>query len=248
MPLALAVTSCQKKPKGEETQPLGAPSPVEIRFQHKVSNFYDLQLNTKIYNLYPSVFNITEYKYYISNIWFVRSDNNDTVKLPDTYFLVDHKKPESMKLQFTVPAGSYYLMSFLLGIDSARNFSGPKTGALDPSLGMYFNANDGYIMGYMEGQFGGSNALGNTYSYRIGGVKGPYNVLSRRYFKIGGIFEFDPTRKTVINMVSDAMTWLTTPNGPDWGNNPVINAPGEPAFKISQNYHKMFYWVSTKYE
>ena len=169
--------------------------------KHIVTKFYDLQLNTKIYNLDLALFNITEYKYYISNIWFVNSDTNDTLKLPDTYFLIDHKKPESMKAQFTVPAGNYYAMSFLLGIDSARNFSGPKTGALDPALGMYWNATDGYIMGFMEGQFGGSNSLGSPYSYRVGGVKGQYNVLSRRYFKIGGSFAFDPTRKVVINLI-----------------------------------------------
>src|SRR5215213_5476537 len=251
LPFAIAISSCQKKSKGDDKQ--GAPSPVEIRFTHKVTPYSNLVLDSSYTVPVPGpslvgFFTVKDFKYYISNIQFVSSTSGDTIKIPDTYFLVEHKKPQSRNVQFTVPAGEYYGFSFLIGIDSASNFSGPKTGALDPALGMYWNATDGYIMGVMEGSFGSTRSLGNPYSFHIGGVKAPYSVLSRRHFKLGGNISIDPTKKTVINMISDAKEWLTAPNGSGWGVDPIINAPGEPAFKISQNYYKMFDFVSVKFE
>lgn len=246
LPLTLAVVSCQKKVK-DEVAAVGAPSPVEIRFRHTITPYFDLNLDS-IYIVGLSFYKITDFRYYISNIEFVSSATGDTIKIPETYFLIEHKKPQSKNVQFTIPAGEYYTMSFLLGIDSARNFNGPQTGALDPALGMYWNATDGYIMGKLEGNFGSTAQLGNVFSFNIGGVKSPYNVLSRRHFKLGGNISVSPSQKTVINMTADARAWLTTPNGSGWNTNPIINAPGEPAFKISQNYHKMFDFVSVKFE
>ena len=247
LPLALAITSCQKQIKGDEVAPTGAPSAVEIRFKHTVTPFFDLHLDS-IYSINLTFYNITDFRYYISNIQFLSSTTGDTIKIPDTYFLVEHKKPQSKNVQFTVPAGEYYGMSFMIGIDSARNFNGAKTGFLDPALGMYWNATDGYVMAMLEGNFGPTRQLGNRFSYRVGGVKAPYNVLSRRHFKLGGNVSIAPNQKTVINMMADAREWFTQPNGLIWAATPVVDAPGEPAFKLSQNYYKMFEFVSVKFE
>jgi hypothetical protein len=248
--LSLAVASCKKKGKGENA---GAPSPVEIRFAHKVTAFSNLVLDSSYPVAVPTpqlvaLFTIKDFKYYISNIQFVNATTGDTVKIPDTYFLVEHKKPQSLKLQFTVPAGEYYAMSFLIGIDDAKNSTGPHTGALDPGLGMFWNKNDGYIMGLLEGTSTASIATDKSYSFHIGGTKAPYDVTARRHFKLGGNISIDPTKKTVINIDTDAKAWLTTPNGPLFVTTPVINAPGDAAFKVSQNYFKMFEFVSVKFE
>jgi len=248
--LSLATVSCKKKSKGEDA---GAPSPVEIRFTHKVTAFSNLVLDSSYSVAVPppqlvAFFTIKDFKYYISNIQFVSATTGDTVKIPDTYFLVEHKKPNSLKLPFTVPAGEYYEMSFLIGIDDAKNSNGPYTGALDPSLGMFWNKTDGYIMGLMEGTSTASIAADKSFSFHIGGTKAPYNVTARRHFKFGGNISVDPTKKTVINIDTDAKAWLTTPNGPLFVTTPVINAPGDASFKVSQNYFKMFDFVSVKYE
>lgn len=246
LPVMFGITSCQKKAKGDNDN-TGQPSPVEIRFKHTYTAFSDLVLG-QTYSAGLGFATITEFKYYISNIQFVNSATNDTVKIPDTYFLVDHKKPESKNIQFSVPSGEYYSMSFLLGIDEAKNFNSPKTGALDPALGMYWNATDGYIMGKMEGTHDSSTAVNKAFRFHIGGVKPPYNVLSRRHFKLGGDISIAPNQKTVINIMTDAKAWLTTPNGGSFATNPIVEQPGLPAYKISQNYFKMFDFISVKFE
>lgn len=251
LPLTLAIVSCKKKSKGDDG--VGAPSAVEIRFAHKVTAFSNLVLDSSYPVAVPapalvSTFTIKDFKYYISNIYLVSATSGDTVKIPDTYFLVEHKKPNSLKLPFTAPAGEYYEMSFLIGIDDAKNSTGPHTGALDPSLGMFWNKNDGYIMGVLEGTSPASVAADKSYSFHIGGTKAPYNVTARRHFKLGGNISIDPTKKTVINIDTDAKAWLTTPNGALFVTTPVINAPGDASFKVSQNYFKMFDFVSVKFE
>lgn len=245
LPLVLAA-ACQKKTKGDD-DPTGTPSAVEIRFKHMMTPFNELVLGQS-YTAGLSFVTITDFKYYISNIQFVRSDNNDTVKIPDTYFLIDQKKPESRNALFSVPAGQYYSMSFLIGIDAEKNFNSPKTGALDPALGMYWNATDGYIMGKMEGTSDSSTAPGKVFRFHIGGVKAPYNVLGRRHFKLGGDISIAPNKKTVINMMTDAKAWMTGPNWGRFATHPIVEQPGEAAWKISQNYFKMFDFVSVKFE
>lgn len=248
LPLALALASCQKSIKGDdEISPAGLPSPVEIRFRHTVTPYFDLHLDS-LYSISLAFYNITDFRYYISNIQFVSSTTGDTIKIPDTYFLIEHKKPQTKNVQFTVPSGEYYSMSFMIGIDEAKNMNSPKTGFLDPALGMYWNATDGYVMAMLEGNHGGTKALGNPFSWRIGGTKAPYSVLSRRHFKLGGAISIAPSQKTVINMIANVREWFTEPNGILFGTNPIINEPGEPAFKISQNYYKMFDFVSVKFE
>jgi len=246
--LAFAFASCQRQVKGDDDLvPTGAPSTVEIRFRSMFTPYFDLELDST-YNVGLGFYSISDFKYYISNIQFMNSTTGDTITIPETYFLVEHKKPASKNCQFKVPAGSYYGMSFLIGIDEAKNLSGPHTGALDPSLGMFWNRNDGYVMAVLEGKFGATRPPTNPFSLHVGGTKDPYNVLSRRYFKLGGSILIDPTKKTVINMLADAREWFTGPNSTGIGTNPVLNAPGEQAYNISRNYFKMFDFVSVKFE
>jgi hypothetical protein len=247
--ICLVIASCQKQIKGDEVTPVGAPSPVELRFKHVVTQFKDLILDSTYYTpgLPPTPFKITEFKYYISNIELISADG-DTVAIPDTYFLVDHRKPESMNALFTAPAGDYYSLSFLIGIDHERNMNGPRTGALDPSLGMFWDNTDGYIMAKLEGTAPSSPLPGDVFEYNVGGTKDPFNVLSRRYFKLGGNAMVTPNKKTVINLNTDVLTWFNNPYTLVFANEPFSDAPGQLSKDISSNYYKMFSFVSVKYE
>lgn len=248
IPLALALVSCQRQVKGDDdVVPTGAPSTVEIRFRNVYTPYFDLVLDSSM-TIGLSFLTISEFKYYISNVQLISSTTGDTISIPDTYFLIDHKKPESKICQFKAPADSYYGMSFLIGIDDAKNSAGPGTGALNPALGMFWNNTDGYIMAVLEGKIGASKPPTDAFSLHVGGTKAPFSVLGRRYFKLGGAQLIDPTKKTVINMTADAREWFTGPNNTGIGTNPVLNAPGDQAFKVSQNYFKMFDFVSVKFE
>lgn len=242
--LCLIITSCQKKAKGDDDTP-GAPSPVEIRMKHMAGTFRNLVYDSA-YPLFGTTFvRIKTFRYYISNIQLTNADG-DTVKIPDTYFLIDHGNPTSLKSLFNVPAGEYYNLTFVIGIDANRNFNGPKTGALDPALGMYWNATDGYIMAKMEGTSTASTQPGNAFSFHVGGVRDPYSVLDVRHFKLGGNVSVQPNRRTVINMTADALTWFSNPHAISFNTN--ITGPGDLSNKIAENYYKMFDFVSVTYE
>ena len=241
---AIGIVSCQKSIKGEDAELPGAPSPVELRFKHLAGPFRDLVLDST-YPLFPIFVKIQVFKYYISNIKLV-NDKGDTISVPDSYYLIDQANANSMKPQFTIPAGGYYSMSFLLGIDHERNMNGPHSGQLDPSLGMYWNATDGHIMGKLEGTSPASTQPGNAFSYHVGGTKEPYSVLSTRNFKLGALIGVQPNRKTVIEMTADCLTWFRNPNGISLDVN--CTGPGDLSNKIAENYYKMFDFVSVKFE
>ncbi|MGB8191320.1 MAG: MbnP family protein [Chitinophagaceae bacterium] len=243
--LCLIIVSCQKKAKDDVTPP-GAPSPVEFRFEHKV-DLKNLVLDSSYGNQFQEFFKVSNFKYYISNIQFVDQNSGDTVKIPETYFLVDERKPESKKAQFTIPAGEYYACSFLIGIDAERNASGAQTGALDPALGMFWNRTDGYIMAKLEGTSPASTLPGNVISYHIGGYKGATSVIARRHFKIGAAAVM-ANRKTVVIFTTDVRDWFSNPHALKIETYPSVSAPGDLAKKFSENYFKMFDFSSVKYE
>lgn len=245
LPLILVLTACQKKTKDDT--PASTPSPVEIRIVHKVG-FDPLVMGTT----YPTsgtleFFKPAEFKYYISNIHFVSSDNGDTVKIPETYFLVDELKPTSKNLQFTIPSGNYYAMSFLIGVDAARSAAGAQTGALDPSLGMFWDRDKGYIAVKFEGTSPESPLPGNVFRYHIGGYKEPNNVIQRRHFKFANV-NVTPNQKAVITVSADLRAWFSNPNSMKIAAVPTVTEPGPDAKKYSQNYFKMFEFVSVKIE
>jgi hypothetical protein len=207
LPASLFIISCQKSIKGDVegggVTPPGPPSPVELRFKGLFDKLADLKFDSNYhylniendFNTY-SLMRMTTLKYYISNMKFVTTDG-DTIKIPDTYFLIDHSKPELSKATFMVPGGAYYAMSFMLGVDSAKSLNGPRTGALDPALGMFWNPVDGYVNGMIVGLKGitGTNLPPSIpFSFRVGGFRSPYSTLSTRNFKIGSAL-MNPNKK-----------------------------------------------------
>lgn len=260
LPLCLIVTSCQKQIKGDVEDvvvtPPGPPSPVELRFKgifDKLDPFtfdsnYHYFDDVNDFHTY-SAMRFTALKYYISNFKFINTDG-DTVSIPDTYFLIDHSKPEFMKASFNIPGGSYYGMSFLLGVDSLKSLTGPRTGALDPALGMFWNPVDGYVNGMIEGLKGPTDTNlppSIPFSFRVGGYMSPYSTLATRNFKLGGVATATPSRKLVINFTADAIQWFRGNRAP-FSTMPVIDAPGAQSQKLAQNYYKMFTFVSVTYE
>ncbi|MBF9222996.1 MbnP family protein [Hymenobacter ruricola] len=87
-------------------------------------------------------FTVSTLKYYISNVKLNKADGS-SYAVPNTYFLVDHSKPDSQDLTMTdVPEGEYSSVSFVVGVDSIRskagNFGG---GVLNASNGMLWDMN-----------------------------------------------------------------------------------------------------------
>ncbi len=74
-----------------------------------------------------------------------------------------------------MPSGEYTGLTFTVGVDSTRNVSGAQTGALDPTQGMFWSWNTGYIFMKLEGYSPQSEKGGLT--FHIGGFKAPNNTI-----------------------------------------------------------------------
>jgi hypothetical protein len=150
---------------------------VKINISSMVGNKL-LSLNDSTYtNANGDNFTVSKFKYYLSNFTF-RNANGSLFKQPESYHLVDCRNSSQFNIQIdSVPVGTYNGMNFILGVDSARNTSGAQTGALDPSLGMFWSWNQGYIFLMMEGNSPNSASPGNSLIYHLGGFTKPYNCI-----------------------------------------------------------------------
>jgi hypothetical protein len=244
--LAISLSNCKKdtvntpEPEPEATAPATAGS-LKILFEAMVGTD-DLVLGaTPTYtNQAGNTFNVTMYRYYISNIKITKMDNSIWTE-PNSYHLVDHSDSTSTLITIpNVPFGNYKAIEFMIGVDSARNNSGAQTGALDAANGMFWSWSTGYIMAKFEGTTSGQNI-----KYHIGGFSGANNVLKT----ISPSFNGDTAKVTStfapeIHMSNNLLEWFDTPTPIDFGTfnggNKVIMSAGASSNTIADNYKDMF--------
>lgn len=122
---------------------------------------------------------IHQLKFYISNIQFLLDDSIVFTE-SNSYHLIDFEMPSSASLSIkTLPSISYNSIRFYLGIDSLTNVSGALGGELDPTHGMYWTWQSGYINFKMEGQVSRKEELTKEFQFHIGGYQQPFNALQK---------------------------------------------------------------------
>ena len=135
----------------------------------------DLKLNETYYKLNKTdSIQIDVLKFYISGIEFL---NNDKVvwKEKNSFHLVDFETITSQTILFNIPADLIVTkISFNLGIDSVTSTSGALAGDLDPTTGMYWAWQSGYINFKMEGTSPSCNTRKHQFKFHFGGYKQPY--------------------------------------------------------------------------
>lgn len=245
--ISMTLTNCKKE---KTVDPEPTPTPVNpatttgtlnILFEGMVGDS-DLVLSTKTYtNQAGNTFNVTTYKYYISNIKITKDDNSVWTE-PNSYHLIDYSDINSTSIGLpNVPFGSYKAIEFMIGVDSARNVSGAQTGALDPAKGMFWTWSSGYIMAKMEGTSPQSTAAGNTLKFHIGGFSGANNTLKTVSPSFNGATAIvTSTFNPIIHMSSNLLEWFETPTVIDFSVTNSIQMPGAMAKTIANNYTDMF--------
>lgn len=110
-------------------------------------------------------------RFYVSHVQLLNGE--EVVWLEsDSYHLVD--AADSASLQIVLPSGiKADGLSFLLGTDSLANVSGAMGGDLDPSRGMYWAWNSGYINFKMEGTSPVCSSRNNEFQFHLGGYAYP---------------------------------------------------------------------------
>ncbi|AEE53142.1 MbnP family protein [Haliscomenobacter hydrossis] len=121
-------------------------------------------------------------RFYLSNIRFELRDGqivNDSVNA----HLIDGFEPSTLRITFPLAtkheAARIKKIHFDLGIDSTTNVSGAQGGDLDPSKGMYWAWQSGYINLKIEGISPQSKNRKQAFQFHLGGYQAPYAALRK---------------------------------------------------------------------
>lgn len=115
-------------------------------------------------------------KYYISNIQLWRF-NKLVWKEEGSNHLIDASNEQSGSFNLLLPADLVFdTIKFGLGIDSSTNVAGALGGDLDPTKGMYWTWQSGYINCKIEGVSNLCQTRKNEFQFHLGGYEPPYNA------------------------------------------------------------------------
>lgn len=116
-------------------------------------------------------------KFYVSSISF-QHDGVEPFILKDFFYLIDFEDEGSTTIVLQSPDSiAYDQLSFCIGVDSANNVAGVLGGALDPTNGMYWTWNSGYINFKLEGTYAKLPTHGHLFDFHLGGYQTPYETL-----------------------------------------------------------------------
>lgn len=119
---------------------------------------------------------ITNLKFYISNIEFYH-DNLLVAKDSTIHHLIDLSTTNSIFSINQDKPEKANQVRFNIGIDSITNVSGALGGDLDPTKGMYWSWQSGYINFKLEGYSNRSPLANNFFEYHLGGYIGANNCM-----------------------------------------------------------------------
>lgn len=112
-------------------------------------------------------------KFYFGNFIFTSKKNlSDT--LAKKYHLVDWEDESTRKLLLeNINSEGKSELSFSLGVDSLTNVGGAMGGDLDPTNGMYWAWQSGYINFKIEGKSNVCDTRNHVFQFHIGGYQNP---------------------------------------------------------------------------
>ncbi|MCU7616136.1 hypothetical protein NZ698_02900 [Chryseobacterium sp. PBS4-4] len=120
---------------------------------------------------------ISKLKFYLSH-FELYNDNEMVFSEENSYHLMDASDENSMKIQLSIPENiQYNKMKFYLGIDRKTNEEGIKGGSLDPTKGMYWSWQSGYINFKMEGKSNLCKTRYNEFTFHLGGFSDPFYAM-----------------------------------------------------------------------
>jgi len=119
----------------------------------------------------------TKIKFYLTNFKLI-SNNGEIKVLENSSYLIDIFKPETLKFSLKLPHfNNNDKLYFELGVNNRMNTTGAHSGALDPSNGMYWSWQSGYINFKIEGVSPSCMTRKNKFQFHIGGYQNPHNTL-----------------------------------------------------------------------
>ena len=191
---------------------MDAPDPnvkkgkVTLEFENVVGDS-PLELNSPTPYVTPSNedFKVTIFRYYISNIKLKGANGTEFIQ-PESYYLLDQAREASLKFTIPdVPVGNYDSLTFILGVDAARNAAGAQTGALAIS-DMFWTWDTGYIFTKLEGS--STKPLNKALIFHIGGIS---NIKVVRPAMNNRVIQVRESRTPGVHVRADVLRMFTGP-------------------------------------
>ena len=223
-------------------QPAARPN-LQLQFHHFVGS-EPLLPDNSYRNHFDEEFTVTKFRYYVSNIVVGNSVSGKKHKVVNGYFLINEAEPESKTISLTIPPGNYDTISFMLGVDSARNMSGAQTGALDPLHDMFWTWNTGYVMAKLEGSSPLSKLPHHLIEYHIGGYRHPHAVQQVVSLPVKTI-QVKSNNTLSVAIHADINQWFSGKHSLKIAEQAACTMPGALAVKYASNYAAMFSIPST---
>jgi hypothetical protein len=116
-------------------------------------------------------------KFYISNMEFYNTEQL-VFKEKNSFHLIDAEDSTTFNLMINLePNINFNQIKFNIGIDSITNYGGAMGGDLDPTKGMYWTWQNGYINFKIEGKSNLSIAKSNDFVFHLGGYQNEFSTL-----------------------------------------------------------------------
>jgi hypothetical protein len=229
--IILSLSACTKFDTNKPA-PNVYPYQVVINFKPYVGNV-PLQLSNTYTNTLNETFKPNILKWYVSN-W-----QSSVAIIEPQYFLADAGL-NNLTTIIKVNKSNVNQLSFLLGVDSARNVSGAQSGALDPLNGMFWTWNSGYIMFKLEGTSPLSNQLNNIFEYHVGGFRTPNNVATNINLVLPAPLVINRSIPSIVDVKVDLLPFFKSVETLPIASQAVSVSPGVLAKKYANNFPAMF--------
>lgn len=116
-------------------------------------------------------------RFYCSNLVFL-NQGKVVFQDPANCHLLDFESEKSLSLPFDLaPNQQFDQIRFQLGIDSLTNIAGAMGGDLDPTKGMFWTWQSGYINAKLEGYYSKCPARNHAFQFHLGGYLAPFQTV-----------------------------------------------------------------------
>jgi hypothetical protein len=127
---------------------------------------------------------LSKLKFYVTD-FKVKATNEKEYPLIDSNHLIDIFNKETLTI---IRSDSIYYkateLSFKIGVKESLNISGANSGDLDPSKGMFWSWQSGYINFKVEGVSPSCKTRKNKFQFHIGGYQKPYATVRTLTFPL----------------------------------------------------------------
>lgn len=168
-------------------------------------------------------------RFYLSNFVFLKNGQIVFVE-KESHHLLDLEAKKSLELRFDLPAGTVFdMISFDLGVDSLTHTMGVMGGDLDPTKGMFWSWQSGYIHFKAEGYYEKCPAQNREFQFHLGGYLAPFKSYRRVILSV--------LKNNNLQVDFDLSVFF---ENADWTKKYHVMSPGAEAVRLTELLAKSF--------